>query len=233
MSILSLFKNNEIKLTKKRKECLNNYSFSFQSKSPIKWRAGQHGIFKFKGEKLEGGNARMFSLASAPHEKNIIIGTKIGDNPSAFKAKLKSMEVGQSIYLRGPFGSFSVSDHQKNLAMIAGGIGITPMRAILKDLAHKQANSQGVLFYIDSQKEYAFKDELEKIKNENPKVHIMFLEYIKDLEEGIMQHIDKYKNNSRYLISGSPNMVKEIKNKLRSNGVKNKNIIHDSFRGYK
>lgn len=50
MSILSLFKNNEIKLIEKRKEFSDKYSFSFESKSPLNWKAGQHGIFKFKGE---------------------------------------------------------------------------------------------------------------------------------------------------------------------------------------
>jgi ferredoxin-NADP reductase len=56
MSILGFLKNNEIKLIEKRKEALDNYSFSFESKFPLSWKAGQHGIFKFKGEKLNGGN---------------------------------------------------------------------------------------------------------------------------------------------------------------------------------
>ena len=92
---------------------------------------------------------------------------------------------------------------------------------------------EGMLFYIDSKQEYAFKDELDKIKSENPKIHIMFLKDRKVLEENIIAYVDKHKNNSLYFISGNPSMVKEIRSKLKSKGIKKKNIINDSFRGYR
>lgn len=225
MSILSLFKNNEIKLIDKRKEFSDKYSFSFESKSPLSWKAGQHGLFNFKGEKLNRGNSRMYSVASSPYEKIITIGTKIGENPSEFKAKLKSMEIGESIFLRGPFGGFFISNDNKSIAMIAGGIGITPMRAILKDLEYKDRKGKVKLFYIDSKREYVFKDELDKISNNNPKMNIIYLKDRKDLEENILDYIKKHKNNSLYFISGNPNMVKEIRIKLKDNGIKRKNII--------
>lgn len=231
MSILGLFKNHEIKLIEKRKESLDNYSFTFKSKSPINWKAGQHGIFNFKGEKLDGRNFRPFSVASSPSEKIITIATRIGENPSEFKAKLKSMEIGDSIFLRGPSGRFFVSDYNKNIAMIAGGIGITPMRSILKDLEYKDIKGEIRLFYIDSKKEYVFKDELDKIKSKNPKIDIIFLEDRKSLNHSLSKYIDKYKNSSLYFISGSPNMVKEIQVKLKKTGIKRKNIVKDSFRG--
>lgn len=233
MNILNLFKNNEIRLIEKKEEALDKYSFSFQTISPIDWKAGQHGIFSFKGERLRGGNSRIFSIASSPSEENIMIATKIGKDPSRFKAKLKSMEIGESLYLRGPFGRFFISDYNKDFAMISGGIGITPMRAILKDLEYRDTKGEGMLFYIDSKQEYAFKDELDKIKSENPKIHIMFLKDRKVLEENIIAYVDKHKNNSLYFISGNPSMVKEIRSKLKSKGIKKKNIINDSFRGYR
>lgn len=233
MNILSLFKNNEIALIEKRKEFSDKYSFSFESKSPLNWKAGQHGIFRFKGEKLNGGNSRMFSVASSPQEKVIIIGTKIGENPSGFKAKLKSMEIGETIFLRGPFGGFFISNYNKNIVMIAGGIGITPMRAILKDLEYKDIKGKVTLFYIDSKREYVFKDELEKIKNNNSKINIIFLNNRKDFEDVILKYTEKHKNDSLYFISGNPNMVKDIRLKLKNKGIKRRNIINDSFRGYK
>lgn len=233
MSILSLFKNNEIKLIDKRKEFSDKYYFSFESKSPLNWKAGQHVIFNFKGEKLNEGNSRMFSVGSSPYEKIIIIGTKIGENPSEFKAKLKSMEIGGRIFLRGPFGGFFISNYNKNIVRIAGGIGITPMRAILKDLQYKDIKGKVTLFYIDSKQEYMFKDELEKIKSGNSTINTMFLNNRNDLEDSILKHIVEHKNNSLYFISGNPHMVKEIRIKLKDNGIKKRNIINDSFRGYK
>ena len=55
----------------------------------------------------------------------------------------------------------------------------------------------------------------------------------KKLEENLLEYIDKHKNNSLYLISGSPNMVKETRSQLKVKGIKRRNIINDSFRGYK
>ncbi|MCA9766863.1 MAG: FAD-dependent oxidoreductase, partial [Carnobacterium sp.] len=213
----------------------DNYSFSFESKEPLNWKAGQHGLFNFKGEKLIKGNARMFSVASSPHEEMLTIGTKIGRHPSEFKAKLKAMEIGDSIFLRGPFGSFFVSskNKNKNIALIGGGIGITPMRAILKDLEHRNTKKSVKLFYIDSNREYVFKDELDKISSNNPRIKIVYLTDRKDLKENIVEYVKGNKNRSCYFISGNPNMVKEMKVMLKENGIKRRNSINDSFRGYK
>lgn len=233
MSIFSLFKKNELMLIEKKKEFSDKYYFSFESKSPLNWKAGQHGIFKFKGKKLTGGNSRIFSVASSPYEKIITIGTKIGKYPSGFKAKLKSMELGDNIYLRGPFGGFYISEYNKNIAMITGGIGITPIRAIFKELEYKNIHGELTLFYIDSKKEYVFKDKLDKIKSANSKINTLFFDNRKELEDNILEYTEKYKNNSLYFISGNPNMIKEIRIKLRKNGIKKRNIVNDSFRGYK
>jgi NAD(P)H-flavin reductase len=53
------------------------------------------------------------------------------------------------------------------------------------------------------------------------------------MEEIIIEYVEKHKNNSLYFISGNPKMVKEFRIKLKDNGIKRKNIINDSFRGYK
>lgn len=162
-------------LLTKEKNFQTSILFSFESKSPINWKAGQHGIFSFKNAKLDGRNSRLFSVASCSDEKIITIATNIGENPSEFKTKLKSMEIGDSISLRGPFGGFFISDYTKDIALIAGGIGITPMRSILKGLEYKNVTGKVTLFYIDSKKEYVFKDELDQIENNSSNISILYL----------------------------------------------------------
>ncbi len=94
-------------------------------------------MFKFNGEKLNGGNFRPFSVASTQDENIITILTKIGDNPSEFKSRLKSMEIGDIISLRGPFGGFYISDYNQAIAMIAGGIEITPRGLCLSEFSYE------------------------------------------------------------------------------------------------
>lgn len=199
----------------------------------MEWKAGQDGIFTFKGIKFKGRNYRIFSVASSPDEENIIIGTNIVENPSEFKAKLNSMEIGESIFLRGPFGSFFIPNFNKKIALIAGGIGITPIRAILKDIENKEIPTEITLLYVDSKKDFVFKDELQSIALKNSKIKIMFLENRKIFEENLSKYLEQNKNNSLYFISGSPKMVKSIRKDIRDKGVKRKNIKNHRFLGYK
>lgn len=230
--ILGLLKTNEIKLVDKKPETNGSYLFSFEFKSDLEWKAGQHGMFKFKGEKLDGGNFRPFSVASTKDENIITILTKIGDTPSGFKSKLKSMEVGDTISLRGPFGGFYISDYNRPMVMVAGGVGITPMRALLKDMDRNGIFTDVSLLYIDSSGEYAFKEEFEIIKRDNPNISIHFLNDRKILEDKLSDFINRHNNNATYFISGSPNMVNDVRNKIEAKGIKKRNIINDSFRGY-
>lgn len=231
MKLLGLFKNNEIKLIEKRLETKDSYLFSFEFNPNLQWKPGQNGIFKFKGEKLNGGNFRPFSVASTKEENKITILTKIGDNPSGFKEKLKAMEVGDSIYMSDPLGGFYISDYNRPMAMIAGGIGITPVRSILKDIEAKDIKKVE-LFYIDSSREYAFKEELEVIEKINQNIKIYFLQDRQDLDSNLSSFINKHNNEAVYFISGSPNMVMDIRKKIGVKGIKRRNIINDSFRGY-
>lgn len=230
--ILGLLKNNKIKLVEKRQETSDSYLFSFQFKPELEWKAGQHGMFIFKGEKLDGGNFRPFSVASVKDENIITILTKIGNTASGFKSKLKSMEVGDVITLKGPFGGFYISDYTRPMVMVAGGVGISPMRALLKDIDKKGVAADIRLLYIDSSEEYAFREELETIEKDNPNIRVHFLNNRKHLDDELLEFINAHNNNAVYFISGSPNMVKDIKNKIAVKGIKKRNIINDSFRGY-
>lgn len=230
--ILGLLKYNEIKLIEKRQETSDSYLFSFQFKPELEWKAGQHGMFAFKGEKQDGGNFRPFSVASTKDENIITILTKIGNTPSGFKSKLKSMEAGDIITLRGPFGGFYISDYTRPMVMIAGGVGISPMRALLKEIDKKDVVTDVRLLYIDSNEEYAFKEELERTARDNPNLSVHFFNNRKHLDDELLDFINRHNNNAVYFISGSPNMVKDIKNKIAVKGIKKRNIINDSFRGY-
>lgn len=232
MSILNLFKSRELVLISKNQHFFNIYSFDFVYKSPLNWKAGQHGLFSFKGEKLNGGNTRMFSIASSFEENIVKIATKIEKNPSAFKLQLKNMEVGDKIYLRGPLGSFYIPNFKKDIVLIAGGIGITPMRSILLDLRNRKIAKKVSLFYVSKNQEYLFKEDLDSNSLINDKVNIKYLKDRNDLDLSIAAYLNESPNNSIYFISGSPSMVNDVRDKLMSKGVLKQNIKRDNFRGY-
>src|SRR4029077_19655362 len=91
--------------------------------------AGQFFLWRFlaRGHWL---SAHPFSLSAAPDGRSLRITAKaLGDH----SAKLGAIPVGTRVIAEGPFGVFTVANRRREkLLLIAGGIGITPVRAIVE-----------------------------------------------------------------------------------------------------
>lgn len=218
-----LLKGTEIKLLEKRVEAGNLHLFVFERPPELHWKPGQHGIFTFSGSRVKGRVFRIFSVASTPDENMIAILTKIGDNPSAFKSRLKSLEKGDVISLRGPFGGFYLSDYSRPVFMVCGGTGVTPMRALLIDLAKHNMHKPEV---------EAFQSDLVQLGTHHPNIGINLLEGRNGLESNLAEFVHRHANEAQYFISGNPTMVRDLRRSLRGRGIKRRNIRSDSFRGY-
>src|SRR5262249_60467021 len=87
-----------------------------------------------------------FSIVSAPFQSELAIATRMRD--SAFKRALKSLPIGASLKLEGPFGSFALhGDQARPAVFIAGGIGITPFMSILRQAAQDRVPPPLLLLY--------------------------------------------------------------------------------------
>ncbi len=76
------------------------------------------------------GNTRAFSIASAPHEETLMVGTRMRD--TAFKRVLETMPLGTAVKIEGPFGNLILHNNAARTAVfVSGGIGITPFRSML------------------------------------------------------------------------------------------------------
>jgi predicted ferric reductase len=94
-------------------------------------RAGQFFTWRF----LERGRwweAHPFSLSAAPDGRRLRITVKgVGD----YTARLSTLRPGTRVLVEGPFGAFTAAARRRpGVAMIAGGVGITPIRALLEDM---------------------------------------------------------------------------------------------------
>ena len=78
------------------------------------------------------GNTRHFTLSSSPTEKYISNTTRIRKE-SGYKQTLAQLKKGDKIEVEGPSGTFIVDEEEKGPhVFIAGGIGISPFRSMLK-----------------------------------------------------------------------------------------------------
>ncbi len=228
---ISIFKKRDLLFLESYKETEGVYTFLFKKEQDLTWKAGQHGLFSITHKKIKNPT-KPFTVASAPTENVVRLTMHIGDNPSDYKKAMLELKQGMKIKMSGPVGSFYLKDNNPSL-FIAGGIGITPFRSILKQV---EAEWNGVekqikLLYMDRKKSYLFKDEMDEMVNKTS-ISVTYL----DSMENLHQEIDKFatlnKNNGNYFIAGPKSMVDSISTYLQNNNVSKRNIKKDPFYGY-
>jgi NAD(P)H-flavin reductase len=228
---LSMFKKRDLSFLESYKESEDVYTFLFEKENDLRWIAGQHGLFTITHKKIKN-KTRPFTIASAPSENEVRLTMRIGENPSDFKKAMLELKQGMTINMTGPLGSFNLQDNSPSL-LIAGGIGITPFRSILKQIESEgnDVNMPIHLLYMDSSKSFIFKDELDAIVN-NTSISVMYLDSRDDLFHKIDTFTTLNKGNGNYLIAGPKSMVKTVFNFLKSKHIPKKNINKDAFYGY-
>jgi ferredoxin-NADP reductase len=232
--LLSLFQKHTILFKEKNIENEGVVSFLFTSEENLTWLPGQHAGFTIPKANAAGKPTKPFSIASTPEEGVIRLTTKVPEGPSAYKRYLMSLNPGDSIIMSGAVGNFFVGDTTKPILFIAGGIGITPYRALLKNYDKSKTSTPPniKLLYINSSNEFTYKTELDALQEANDFISIKYLRERTTLTEEIMHFTNEHKNNAYYFISGTPTMVNSIKKLLKENGISAKAIKSDSFRGY-
>src|SRR5574340_1169234 len=147
-------------------------TMAFQLEKPAGWtfKAGQAIDLTLLNppETDAEGNTRGFSLASAPHEPDLMVATRLRD--TAFKRVFQKLPLGAHIKIDGPFGNLTLHNNAARPAVIlAGGIGITPFRSMAVRAAQEKLTHRILLFYSNRRPEdAAFLDELDSLQRQNP-----------------------------------------------------------------
>ena len=190
------------------------------------------------------GNARTFSIVSAPHENELVIATRMRD--TAFKRVLKAMPAGGRLGLRGPAGLFTLDPADARPAVfLAGGIGVTPFVSMLRDAAQSGLARDLWLFYSNRRPEdAAFLDELMALPKRNPKIRFVgtMVEMDKSsrswsgdrgfLDRAMLERHLKSLAGNVYYIAGPPGLVEAMQRMLTGASVAEDAIHTDEFIGY-
>lgn len=128
-------------------------------------QAGQFFLWRFLSPKLIW-QSHPFSLSAAPDGQSLRITVKsLGD----FTSRMKEIPPGTRVLGVGPFGLFTDAVRKRaGVVLIAGGVGITPMRALLEEMS-----GDIVLIYrVVRDEEVVFRDELEELaRGRDVKLH--------------------------------------------------------------
>jgi len=210
------------------------YDFVFESDRPLSFRPGQYLEFTIDpGHADTRGNRRYFTIASSPTEKEMILGIRFYQEPSSFKRKLLMMEPGDKIMAGQLAGDFVLPrDPKKKLVFLAGGIGVTPFRSMLKYLVDRQESRPITMLYSNREAAEIVYQEVtaaaERLGMKTVNVLTGQQGYIN--EELIKREVPDYLDRTFY-ISGSHNMVTTFKRQLTNLGVHRSQIVTDFFPG--
>lgn len=206
------------------------YIIKMTTDENFQWIPGQYGVFKLDCD-IEGDkNQRIFSFASVVEENEIILGTRTGPSISKYKEIFLNLDVGSQVNIKGPMGKFTLYDDEAPIVMIAGGVGITPIRGLFKALEH--SNNRQVDLVYSSMDHYLFLDDLEAIAAKDDQLVVHTVSDPESTQAKIREMTARYQNKAHYYISGSPGLIKAIKALLIDAAIDEDRIIFDSFVGY-
>lgn len=240
---LSIYnKSMKLKLLKKVDEAKDIVSFVWQPEKNIDYKPGQYFYFTLPSLSIPDarGATRHFTLSSSPTETGFIQNTTKIRQESGYKETLSNLPIGTLIEGEGPNGTFVFDENEKGPELfIAGGIGITPFRSMIKYISDKNLQTQIYLLYTDTNEEdFAFKDELENVIKSHPNIHI---EFIVSSREG---HLDETKINGyltkwnlgakdfTWWLCGPPPMVDAMEKIMGSLQIPFGKVRVEKFTGY-
>jgi ferredoxin-NADP reductase/Na+-translocating ferredoxin:NAD+ oxidoreductase RnfD subunit len=224
----------------------NTYDFIFQLQRPIAFKPGQYMEWTLGHTKQDQrGMRRYFTVASSPTEPDIRIGVKFYRNPSSYKKALQELKPGDQVIASQLAGDFTLpKDRDKKLVFLAGGIGITPFRSMIKYLVDNGEKRDVILVYGAQQyKDIAYREVFNEAKQ---KLGIKTVYILQDgtgapadmdvkigmvTRELVTEEIPDYKERMFY-ISGPNAMVNNFENTLQAMGVGRGHIKTDFFPGY-
>ncbi len=209
------------------------YEFEFKSDQKFDYQPGQYMEWTLANPKPDSrGIRRFFTLASSPTEDVLRLGVKMYPNGSTFKQSLKNLPIGSQISANQLSGEFTLpKDQNQKLAFIAGGIGITPFRSMVKYLFDSSQKRDIVLFYsVKNKSEAVFMDVFKQANKLGVKTVLIETESGQNLsEEKIKREAPDFKERNFYL-SGPHGMVTSFEKILNGMGVVGTKT--DFFPGY-
>lgn len=235
MSLLHFVLPTELTFVKRTFTVSDIYTYIFKPASPLYWRAGQHGMIEIK--KPNGKvSRRMFSLSSSPSEHTVSITTHwLGEEKASdFKKALWNLQPGDKAKLRGPIGSMYLRETGKEHVFIAGGIGITPFRAMIVQAVSDNPDMKGTLLYANrDQASVLFRGELERLSSRLQKFQIVFVTKPDQITASEIRNACDNLHDTIFYVAGPPSMIKAYKKIMKELGVKKSQIKNDLFLGSK
>jgi ferredoxin-NADP reductase len=210
----------------------------------FEWRAGQNLVMTIPGLEDPRGPTRPFTISSSPTESGVIsISTLVRDSP--FKRRLSALAPGDTVQNEAIEGEF-VLEPGRPAIMLAGGIGVTPFRSMLKFAVDTRLEKPLILLQSSKTPEdIVFRSELEGFVERNHAIRVLHTitrpELAREKWAGRTGRIDAEMvreamrgiRHPLVYVAGPPGFVTEARRILDSEiQLSKEDIRTDEFEGY-
>jgi ferredoxin-NADP reductase/Na+-translocating ferredoxin:NAD+ oxidoreductase RnfD subunit len=231
-----------LRLKEVQKVSTRVYNYVFTADRHPQFQPGQYMEWTLALNKVDSrGNRRTFSIASSPTEPDIMLGVKFYEPSSKFKLRLRDMKPNEDIFAGQLAGDFTLPKNtDEKLAFIAGGIGITPFRSMLKYIVDTKQRRDIIMIYaVSDPSEVAYTDVLDEAEAHGIRIIQLLTADVAPKEwkgstgkltaEFITEQIPDHLDRAFYL-SGPQPMIESLKSTVQKLGAKK--IKTDYFTGY-
>lgn len=235
----------ELPLVDSRIETPSSMTFRFSTEgTDFQYRSNQAVRLVLPGVRDPWGPGRMFSLSSSPSERRqLAVTVKMTGSP--FKESLRNLRPGDVAQVFGPLGDLLYNPARPSL-FIAGGIGITPFRGMMRYAADTGVEEPIVaLFSARTPEELAFRSELDEIGRAHPhfQIHYTVTRPAESTtpwkgrtgrigETWVREALQGLKRPKVYVV-GLPEMAQDILGMLRDRlGIAEDDLEYEYFMGY-
>jgi ferredoxin-NADP reductase len=209
----------------------------------VDFRPGQYFWVELpdRGYEDEKGLRRHISVVTSPTERGVLgLCTRLRD--TAFKKTLAELELGDEVEVEEPKGDYRLpEDTSSHYVFVAGGIGITVFRCMLRYIADTGKPYKVTLVYSNRDRESTpFLDELQEIEQTVPDFRLVVTMTDDPEWEGETRRIDAEMlrdhlgelDGFTYLVAGPPAMVEGVAGQLGEAGVPEEQVLASRFSGY-
>jgi ferredoxin-NADP reductase len=194
------------------------------------------------GYEDDKGLRRHITVVTSPNEKGVL-GFATRMRESAFKRSLGDLPVGAEVEVESPKGSFALpEDTSRPLVFVAGGIGITVFRSMLRYIREEGLPYRVMLLFSNRDRESAaFLDELQALEQEIPDFRLVLTmtqdrgwlgESRKMDARFFRDYLSEDLNGYTFLVAGPPAMVEGVQQALAEAGVAEENVRGERYSGY-
>jgi ferredoxin-NADP reductase len=186
--------------------------------------------------------ARSFSIVSQPLERGVLrFAMRVG---GSYTKALADLGVGDSVQVQGPYGEFVPSPGRyRQLVMLAGGIGITPLLSMIEFAAAAGIGQKTTLIYSSArQNDVAYAGRIAELSQQVPGLRVVFaisggdtsrfrgFEVVSGrITRQVLEQIAPPSVDTGYYICGPSGFISGMSGQLCSMGVDQSQIISEQF----